>query len=265
MAAATVAAVCLGSAAAFTLGGDGADTGYVAVGPAGGPSGGPGHGTAPTGSVELVPLDGRASHGDGRDAGDDTSKDPRGTHGAPGPGASGDPSASGSGAARDPGTSPGSGSAGGSGGTGTGTGTGTPSSGGGGGQDGAGSPSGGSSPADPEDPEDPEDPSDPGPAVLKLSGDPKLADTDKRWCQDVTLTLRNSGGSAVRSGTVTFGTHVIGGLGIDWATVTTEEKLPVPIGAGEKKEKTWTLCVDSWRVPLGMHLETRDVTLKVKE
>jgi hypothetical protein len=101
--------------------------------------------------------------------------------------------------------------------------------------------------------------------VLKLVGDPELKDTDQRWCQDVTLVLRNSGGSAVRSGTVTFETHVIGALGIDWATLKTEKKLPVPIGAGEKKEKTWTICVDSWRVPLGMHLETQDVTVKVKE
>ncbi|WP_343244786.1 hypothetical protein [Streptomyces sp. SID14478] len=95
-------------------------------------------------------------------------------------------------------------------------------------------------------------------------GTPELKGTDKRWCQDVTLALRNSGGSAVRSGTVTFGTHIIGGLGIDWATIESTEKLPVPIAAGAETKKTWTVCVDSWRVPLGMHLETRDVSVDWK-
>ncbi|WP_338698219.1 hypothetical protein V2W30_19440 [Streptomyces sp. Q6] len=92
--------------------------------------------------------------------------------------------------------------------------------------------------------------------------EPVLKDADQRWCQNVTLRLVNSGGTAVRSGTVTFRTHVIGALGVDWATVVTTQKLPVPIGAGEKKEKTWTVCVDSWRVPLGMHVETRDVDVQ---
>jgi hypothetical protein len=95
-------------------------------------------------------------------------------------------------------------------------------------------------------------------------GKPVLGDADKRWCQDVTLALRNSGGRAVRSGTVTFGTHVIGSLGIDWATVESTKKLPVPLGPGEEKKKTWTVCVESWRVPLGMHVETRDVSVDWK-
>ncbi|WP_062725512.1 hypothetical protein [Streptomyces caeruleatus] len=86
--------------------------------------------------------------------------------------------------------------------------------------------------------------------------------TDQRWCEKVTLGFRNSGGTAVRSGTVTFGTHVIGALGIDWATVESTEKLPAPIGAGKRKKQTWTVCLDAWRVPLGMHVETRDVTVR---
>jgi hypothetical protein len=86
--------------------------------------------------------------------------------------------------------------------------------------------------------------------------------TDRRWCEDVRLVFTNSGGTAVRSGTVTFGTHVIGALGIDWATVTSEVALPAPIGAGARETKTWTVCVDAWRVPLGMHVETRDVTVR---
>ena len=68
----------------------------------------------------------------------------------------------------------------------------------------------------------------------------------------------------MRSGKVTFGTHVIGALGIDWGTVESTAGLPVPIGAGARKGKTWTVCVDAWRVPLGMHIETRDVTVQWK-
>jgi hypothetical protein len=92
--------------------------------------------------------------------------------------------------------------------------------------------------------------------------DPVREATDQRWCEKVTLVLRNSGGSAVRSGTVTFGTHIIGALGVDWGTVESAEALPAPIGAGARKEKTWTVCVDAWRVPLGMHIETRDVSVR---
>ncbi|MEU6258744.1 hypothetical protein [Streptomyces sp. NPDC047043] len=102
-----------------------------------------------------------------------------------------------------------------------------------------------------------------GPAALTWS-DPTRKATDKRWCEDVTLVFTNSGGAAVRSGTVTFETHVIGALGIDWGTVESTAALPVPIGAGAGKEKTWTVCVDAWRVPLGMHIETRDVSVQWK-
>jgi hypothetical protein len=35
----------------------------------------------------------------------------------------------------------------------------------------------------------------------------------------------------------------------------------VPVEGGAKKEKTWEICVDAWRVPLGMHVETQDVRL----
>ncbi|MEV6946292.1 hypothetical protein AB0N07_30750 [Streptomyces sp. NPDC051172] len=102
-----------------------------------------------------------------------------------------------------------------------------------------------------------------GPAALTWS-DPAWKATDKRWCEDVSLDFANSGGSAVRSGSVTFGTHIIGALGIDWGTVESTAGLPVPIGAGVRKEKTWTVCVDAWRVPLGMHIETRDATVQWK-
>jgi hypothetical protein len=88
------------------------------------------------------------------------------------------------------------------------------------------------------------------------------AATDHRWCEDVTLGFHNSGGTAVRSGTVSFGTHIIGALGIDWATIESAEQLPVPIAPGAREQKTWTVCVDAWRVPLGMHIETRDVSVE---
>ena len=93
---------------------------------------------------------------------------------------------------------------------------------------------------------------------------PEREPTDKRWCEKVTLDFHNAGGTAVRSGTVTFGTHIIGALGIDWTTVESTEELPAPIGAGARKGKAWTVCVDAWRVPLGMHIETRDVTVRWK-
>lgn len=102
-----------------------------------------------------------------------------------------------------------------------------------------------------------------GPAALAW-GEPVRKATDERWCEDVTVAFRNTGGTAVRSGEVTFGTHVIGALGLDWGTVESAVALPAPIGAGARKEKTWTVCVDAWRVPLGMHIETRDVAVQWK-
>ncbi|MEU7422066.1 hypothetical protein [Streptomyces sp. NPDC040750] len=99
------------------------------------------------------------------------------------------------------------------------------------------------------------------PAALSW-GAPATEGTDRRWCQKVTVGFRNSGGTEVRSGSVTFGTHIIGGLGIDWGMVASNEDLPVPIGARTRADHTWTVCVDAWRVPLGMHIETRDVSVR---
>lgn len=100
----------------------------------------------------------------------------------------------------------------------------------------------------------------PTPAALAWAAPTRKA-TDRRWCEDVTLAFHNSGGTAARSGTVTLGTHIIGSLGIDWATIRTTEQLPAPIAANTRKNGTWTVCVDAWRVPLGMHIETRDVSV----
>ncbi|MEU3823782.1 hypothetical protein AB0F36_00465 [Streptomyces sp. NPDC029080] len=88
------------------------------------------------------------------------------------------------------------------------------------------------------------------------------ADGEQRRCQRVTVGFHNSGGTAVRSGEVTFGTHIIGALGVDWGTVASTVRLPVPLAPGARKSPTWTVCVDAWRVPLGMHIETRDVSVE---
>ncbi len=97
------------------------------------------------------------------------------------------------------------------------------------------------------------------PAALTLSA-PERAAADKRWCEKVTVEFRNTGGSPVRSGSVTFATHIIGALGVDWATITSSQPLPAPIAAGSTRSKTYTVCVESWRVPLGMRVETEDVS-----
>lgn len=89
---------------------------------------------------------------------------------------------------------------------------------------------------------------------------PSLADGDQRWCQRVTVTFRNTGGSAATSGTAGFATHIIGLLGTDWGTIASRQPLPAPIAAGTSRTQTYTVCVDSWRVPLGMRIDTREVT-----
>lgn len=104
-------------------------------------------------------------------------------------------------------------------------------------------------------------PGKPSPADLSWSA-PERAEGEKRWCEEVTVRFHNPGGSPVRSGTVTLGTHIIGALGVDWGTVESQEELPAPIEGGARKERTWTVCVDAWRVPLGMHIETRDVSVR---
>ncbi|MFF2537751.1 hypothetical protein [Streptomyces cyaneofuscatus] len=99
----------------------------------------------------------------------------------------------------------------------------------------------------------------PAPAALTLSA-PQRAPADKRWCEKVTVEFRNTGGSPARSGTVTFATHIIGALGVDWATIRSSQSLPTPIAAGATRSETYTVCVESWRVPLGMRVETQDVS-----
>lgn len=69
--------------------------------------------------------------------------------------------------------------------------------------------------------------------------------------EKVKVEFRNTGGSPVTSGTVTFATHIIGARGIDWATIEGAQPLPTPIAAGTVRKQAYTVCVDAWRVPMG--------------
>ncbi|MFC8129953.1 hypothetical protein [Streptomyces sp. NPDC057302] len=257
---ASTAALCLGGLLAACGGGDG--DGYVATGPAAaGPERAAGKGVAPTGDVELVPLDGSEAPGGGDGAkgagggsgpsepgsSESTGKSGNGKAGSDSPAApdSSGPSADGAKPGRTQGSSGGS-STGSPEGGGT---SGTPSAPGGGSGTGSTRPSGPTGPT--------------GPAKLSV-GEPQRKPAADRWCEKVTVSFKNTGGSPVDSGTVTLGTHVIGALGVDWATLDSTHKLPAPIGAGKTVKKTWPVCVDAWRVPLGMHVETRDVSVKWK-
>ncbi|MEV0446705.1 hypothetical protein [Streptomyces sp. NPDC050600] len=244
-----VVALCLGGA--LTACGSGDDNeGYAAVGAGSSPKGA----VPPSGSVTLVPLD----PGGTGDTSSTSSPSPR-----PGGGTGG------AGGGNPGGTTPeGPGSPGGprtatappptrTGGTPATTRPGTPAP--------KPSPSAPGTPGTPgvpgTKPTSPGGPATtpPAPAALTLSA-PTLADTDKRWCENVTVTFRNTGGTAARSGTVTFATHIIGALGVDWATIGSSQPLPAPIAAGETRTRTYTVCVESWRVPLGMRVDTRTVT-----
>ncbi|MEU6018968.1 hypothetical protein ABZ826_34580 [Streptomyces sp. NPDC047515] len=272
--AASAAVLCLGGALA-ACGGTADDDGYAAVGAAdAGPRKAPTGAVAPSGKVTLVPLDrdgtstgnggGAGGRGDGGGPAPGASPGGGGSSGTPGDGSSGTTGSGsegttgsdgsgrtgggGGGSARPPGTPGTSGS--GTGGTGSG--------------DGSGGASGpGSGPTDPATPPAPGPTAPAGPAVLVV-GAPERAAASERWCEKVSVTFRNTGGSPAGAGTVTFATHIIGGLGIDWATVESSAPLPAPIDAGAARTKTYTVCVDAWRVPLGMHVETRDVTAVLK-
>ncbi|MFI6106824.1 hypothetical protein [Streptomyces sp. NPDC051310] len=245
-------ALCVGGAlTACGSGGDG--EGRAAVGAVGSrPDGAPAGPVPPSGEVVLVPLDGTAAPDRRSRAGPDAGRAP-GTRTEPGAGA-GTPAA---GAARGGVTPPGPS------GTGSGSGAGkapaTPA-GPGSGAPAPGRPAPGTpSPGTPAPTTPPADRPPPAPAALAVGGHVRTP-TDRRWCERVTVEFRNTGGSPVRSGTVTFGTHIVGALGVDWATITSTRPLPAPIPAGATKRGTYTVCVDAWRVPLGMHIDTRDVT-----
>ncbi|MGW3914760.1 hypothetical protein ACWEBX_25005 [Streptomyces sp. NPDC005070] len=262
----SAAVLCLGGLLAAC--GSGGDGGYAAVGAADGSPRVSGAAVAPSGEVSLAPLDGTNPSGSRGSSG--SGKEPSAT--GPGGGASTDGAGDADGSTAGPG-----GSGVGEGGSGTGTegSTGTGADGGSSSPSGssAGSSTGSSSGADSgrtggssgssSTPPAPGPTASARPAVLAVS-EPARTATDRRWCEKVTLSFSNTGGTEVRSGTVTFGTHIIGALGIEWATILSTESLPAPIAAGARRSGTWTVCVDSWRVPLGMHVETQDVSVAWK-
>ena len=242
-------AVCLGGA--LTACGSGGGDGYVAVGAAGsGPDEAPTAAVPPKGRVVLVPLDGATAPG--RPAGKPPAEPGKpGGGGASGPGLPGVPGAGSGGVSGGTGAPGGTGgTSGGTGGSGTGTGGGEP------GGSGSGGPA---SPGTPSTPTPSPAPPPATPAVLTL-GKPLRTALDKRWCEKVSVEFRNTGGSPATSGTVTFATHIIGPLGIDWATIESTQPLPAPIAPKAVRKQAYTVCVDAWRVPLGMHIDTQDVT-----
>ncbi|MBH0242903.1 hypothetical protein I3W98_08920 [Streptomyces cavourensis] len=262
--AASAAALCLGGGLLAGCGGGPGD-GYAAVGAAGGePKAG--RGSGPSGDVTLVPLDGEGEKGRTDGGGRPSGPSPEGASGGfPSPGG------------------PRGESVGGEGRTGAAPAPSRPSAGSGRGAAGVGSLRGclvgvvrprtvpgfpsrlrrlrRPSRANPTSPRPPAaQPSPPAtPASLTL-GAPQRAAAGKRWCEQVTVEFRNTGGSPARSGTVTFATHIIGALGVDWATIRTSQPLPAPIAGGSTRSETYTVCLESWRVPLGMRVETRDVS-----
>ncbi|MFH8881994.1 hypothetical protein [Streptomyces californicus] len=273
---ASAAALCLGGGL-LTGCGSGPGEGYAAVGAAaeGGPERPSPGGGKPSGGVTFAPLDQPGGMGSGG-----------GDRSGTGPSASSSPGASGpSGLLDGPGgvrtgTAGGEGEPAGAQESGAGDGARTRPGGrtsrpGGGSEARPGPQAPGGSPGEPGSPKPPAptrpkpDPKPPAPkpdpeppaapAALTLSA-PQRAAADKRWCEKVTVEFLNTGGSPARSGTVTFATHVIGALGVDWATITSSQPLPTPIRAGATRSETYTVCVASWRVPLGMHIETRNVT-----
>ncbi|MGV4930118.1 hypothetical protein K2224_07345 [Streptomyces sp. BHT-5-2] len=253
---ASAAVLCLG--VLLTGCGDASRSGYAAVGAAG-----PSDGTAPTrsatppGGVELSPLDGESN---GRPGSSDRS-------GHSGPPATGPSTGTTASAPSDSGAPPHSSARpGSSGSSGTSTGPFTGHDGGTPGTNGPSAPGGspGPRPGGGPTPEPPYPtlPAGPHAPAGLVVGKPVLADTDVRWCQRITIDFLSTGDHPVTAGTVTFGTHVIGALGIDWATLDSTHPLPLPLTPGKPTTGRWRVCVDAWRVPLGMHLETRDVTFK---
>lgn len=246
LAAASAAVVCLGAFAALGPDCESAGAGWVAAG-APGPAGSAAVNVPPGDGVDPVPPDGGSA---APRQGGPAPQDRPGT-----PGASGTPAPSGSATAPGPGgtTSASPSPALTATTTASAIATGGPSP---APPPGSAPPSGSPSPAATPS-------ASPGaPAAVVVSAVVRSAAED-RWCENVTVTLANTGDFPATSGTLVFGTHIIGLLGIDWATIESRDPLPAPLAGGAKDTRTWTVCVDAWRVPRGMHVETRDVSVRV--
>ncbi|WP_420080302.1 hypothetical protein ACN6AT_19430 [Streptomyces sp. JL4002] len=254
-AATALLALCCTATAGLVGCGGPALEGYAAVGAAApGPDRDAGDNVAPQADVEFQQLGDPAATGGPGSSG--TSAGPPGSAPVGGPAPGGATSTPPGGSANTPGAPAGAGST-------TPAPPGTPGAPGTPGT--SGPPTGPTAPVDPTGP-----PTGPGPgtkppappatpARLTVSAPTRSAAAD-RWCERVTVTFTNTGTTAARSGTVSFATHIIGALGIDWATITTRQPLPVPLAGRASKTQTYTVCVEAWRVPLGMHVDTRAVT-----
>ncbi|MFG2338148.1 hypothetical protein [Streptomyces yangpuensis] len=249
-AATALLALCCTAAAGLTgCGGPGRE-GFSAVGAAApGPERGTGENVAPQGGVEFQRL-GAPSAAGGSAAPPGTSATPPGPDGAGGSAPGGATSTATGGSVSTPGSTGGPGRTPTSPGTPGAPGTANPTG-------PTGPPSPGGTPGRPGT--TPPAPPPATPAQLTLSAPVRSAAAD-RWCERVAVTFTNTGTTAARSGTVSFATHVIGALGIDWATITTTQPLPAPIAGGASRAQTYTVCLEAWRVPLGMHVDTRKVT-----
>lgn len=239
--------LCCTAAAALTGCGGPAREGYVAVGAAAGePERVAGENVAPQGRVEFQPLPpptaGSSSSSSSTSPSAPGSQPPGGS--AAGGATTSTPGGSGSRPGTTPGATPPTGPSSTPGGVGTSGGSGA-----------AGAPTSPSTKPGTATPAPP-----PATAAQLSVGTPIRTAAADRWCEQVTVTFANTGGSAARSGTVGFATHIIGALGVDWATITTTQPLPVPIAGNTTKTQTYLVCVEPWRVPLGMHVETQKVT-----
>ncbi|MFD9405493.1 hypothetical protein ACFWBN_00500 [Streptomyces sp. NPDC059989] len=246
--AAALLALCCTAVAGLTGCGGPARDGYVAVGAAApGPERGPGENVAPRGQVEFQQLGGPSAAGGSSASSSGTPTGTPASEPSAGSAQGGATTTAPGGSAGIPGVAPGAGP--------TTTPPGSPGT--------SGTPSTPGSPGTPTPPGTKPGTTPPAPpatpARLTLSAPARAAATD-RWCERVTVTFTNTGATATRSGTVTFATHIIGALGIDWATITTTQPLPAPIAGGAAKTQTYTVCVEAWRVPLGMRVETQKVT-----
>ena len=247
-ASATAGAAALALGALLTGCGGSDRDGYVATGAAGPGSSRPADGAAPpTGGVELIPLDSGTSGPTGSVSApaSENSPGPAKTSPPAPPSPSGPPTTSAGTPDRPAARTPGR-----PGGTSAGTAPSAPHR----------DPAGGDPPPRPADPAPSTSTGRPTrPAHIDV-GTPRREPGAWPWCEKVTVRFHNTGGRPVTTGTVTLGIHIIGPLGTDWATVSTTRPLPAPIDAGKAVEKTWTVCVEVWRVPPGMRMETRDAS-----
>ncbi|MGW6686621.1 hypothetical protein [Streptomyces sp. NPDC054961] len=242
---AALLALCCTAAAALTGCGGPAREGYVAVGAAAAvPERGAGENVAPKGGVEFQPLP-PATTGAGASSSSTSAGSP-GDRPAGGSAPGGATTTAPGGAENRPGATPGARSST------------TPGAAPGGSTGSSGSPAPGT-PSGPATKPGTTTPAPPTAAQLSVGAPVRTAAAD-RWCEQVTVSFANTGGTAARSGTVAFATHIIGALGVDWATITTAQPLPAPIAGNTTKTQTYQVCVEAWRVPLGMRVETQKVT-----